>query len=151
MHIWSSRCFASVDFAERTLTLVRPSEELLRREFDAERLSVEQIDHVKEHLFDELLSLERIQAQPCDQLAAELADFVTCIRQGRSPRASGQQGRDAIAVAEQILSSIAKHAWDGTENGRIGPLVTHVPSVLRGPHWHQETGSSLPLHRREAG
>ena len=150
MHIWSSRSFASVDFAQRCLTLVRPSEELLRREFDAEKLSPEQIEHIKEHLFDELLTLERVQAEPCDQLAAELADFVDSIRQGRSPRASGQQGRDAIALAERILSSIAEHSWDGTENGRVGPLVMPAPSVLRGPHW-QEADEPLPMPRKEAG
>ena len=39
--------------------------------------------------------------------ALELADFVESIRGDRPPRVSGEQGRDAVALAERILARIA--------------------------------------------
>ena len=37
MQVWSARAFAAIDFAARTATLVRPSETLLRRQFQRRR------------------------------------------------------------------------------------------------------------------
>jgi hypothetical protein len=36
---------------------------------------------------------------------------------------TGEQGRDAVAVAEQILGRIRAHAWDDQSSGPIGPLA----------------------------
>ena len=43
---------------------------------------------------------------------------------------TGEQGRDAIAVAERILEKIASHAWDGSPTGRVGPLATPQPDII---------------------
>ena len=42
---------------------------------------------------------------------------------GSEPPVTGLQGRNAVAVAEQVLESIAQHQWDGTTGGRCGPLA----------------------------
>ena len=49
-----------------------------------------------------------------DQLTAELKHFVDCVRTGRMPRVTGEDGRDALALAERILASVQRHPWDGT-------------------------------------
>jgi predicted dehydrogenase len=150
MHVWSQRALATLDFSARSATVVRPSETLLRREFDVDSLTPEQRIYYRDHLLAEHLPTEEIEPQPCDQITAELEDFAASIRAGRAPRVSGEQARDAVAVAEAILASIATHTWNGTADGPIGPLAIPAPRVIPGPHWATKP-ASLPSERREAG
>lgn len=150
MRLWSQRSLATIDFASRTTTVVRPSETLLRREFDVEQLSPAERTHWKERLLAEHLPVETIQAPPQDAITAELRDFVESIRTGRAPRVAGEQGRDAVRVAEQILASIEHHEWNGTEAGPVGPLAMPSPRVIPAPHWTTRP-AGVPKERREAG
>jgi len=45
-----------------------------------------------------------------DALEAELRDFVVNVRNRTTPRVSGQQGRTALAVAQQIMAQIHEYA-----------------------------------------
>jgi predicted dehydrogenase len=150
MQIWSSRGFASVDFAARSATLVCPSETLLRRELDVEKLSSDERQLLKESFLTEHLSTEKLAVEPCDAITAELLDFTDSVRTGRAPRVTGEQGRDAVAVAERILAAIACHAWDGTADGPTGPMLKPAATVVRGPHWGLKPAGD-PLEHREAG
>ena len=111
MQVWAPRAYANVDFGARTTTLVRPSETVLRGEFRADRLPPEEVEHYKTHLAEEHLPREQQTFEAVDALALELDDFVASVVSARQPRVSGEAGRDALAVAEQILLSIANHAW----------------------------------------
>jgi len=150
MQVWSPRAMANIDFATRTTTVVRPSETLLARRFAVDSLSADQIEHYKTHLFEEHLPRQQLQGEAVDALQLELDDFVQSIRTSRPPRVSGQQARDAVALAEQILTKIHTHAWDDTEDGPIGPHATPSPTVIPAPHWHLAP-SHAPIERREAG
>lgn len=150
MQIWSERTFASLDFATRNARLVHPHASLLRREFDTRQLSMAEVDHLKDHLFEDLLRIEDVQGEACDQLTAEQLDFVDSIQNARSPRVSGAQGRDAVAVAERVLEKIAEHQWDGHRAGRIGALAQPAPAIIPGPHWHLPAAREL-RERKEAG
>ena len=150
MQIWSANGFASIDFAARKTSLVRPSETLTSRRFHADSLAPEQVEHYRQHLLEEHLPREEIQSDAVDALSLELADFLESIRTHRQPRVTGQQGRDAVALAEQILDKIHAHRWDNTADGPVGPLATPRPSILPAPHWHLATAPS-PLRHKEAG
>lgn len=150
MSVWSPTGYAAVDFATRTTTLVSPSETLLRRRFDVEMLSAEQVEYYKEHLAEEHLPMQQSQHDAVDALALESEDFVESIRTLRRPLVTGKAGRDALAVAEQILDRIHTHAWDDTADGPVGPLAAPCPRVIPAPHfagWPAE----LPVVRKEAG
>jgi predicted dehydrogenase len=145
MHVWTPRAFAAIDLAARKTTLVRPSETILARQVDLGALTPDQWAR-KEELFEEHLPREEIQSQPVDAIALELADFLESIATGRSPRVPGEQGRDAVAVAEQILARIHAHAWDNRADGPTGPLAVPAPNVI------PAFDSSRPAQRRrEAG
>lgn len=150
MQAWAPRAMAEIDFAARTTTLVCPSETLLARRFDVESLSSEQVDHYRQHLLEEHLPREAMHFEPVDALMLEVQDFVDSIRTSRPPRVSGEQGRDAVALAEQILDRIRTHAWDDTADGPVGPRATPRPHVIPAPHWHLAP-SSAPIERKEAG
>jgi predicted dehydrogenase len=173
MHVWSQRGFAAIDFGARRATVVRPSETLLRRQFDVEALSPAQVEHYREHLNEEHLPREQFEFAAVDALSLELEDFVESIRTPRRPRVTGEAGRDAVAVAEQILECIRRHAWDDRAEGPVGPLavprpprgagvppavpegpatplpVPH-PGVVPAPHF-SPAPAALPVPRKEAG
>lgn len=150
MQIWAPRGFASIDLAARVTTLVHPSETLLRRRFKVDSLSAEEVEYYREHLFEEHLPRKQIESEAVDALTLELDDFLDSIRTPRSPRVTGEQGRDAVAVAEQILAKIHSHAWDDTPDGPVGPLATPRPSVIPAPHWTLAPADS-PAQHKEAG
>ncbi len=150
MQIWSTQSYASLDLAGRKATLVLPSETILRRQFDIHSLSPQQVEHYRQHLLEEHLPRRVIETPAVDALALELDDFIQSVHTGRSPRITGEQGRKAIAVAEQILDRINSHAWDDTIGGPIGPMAAPRPSVIPAPHWHLAP-SATSADRREAG
>ena len=148
MQVFSQRCFASIDFAAQTAKLIHPSEKILRRQIDIETLSPEEKLAISDSLFTDLLPVEGIASPKNNAILDELTDFADSIRQSRSPRVSGSQGRDVLAVAEQILAKIALHHWDGTADGAQGPLVIAGSSILQGPHFPLKLHDEPPGHRR---
>jgi predicted dehydrogenase len=150
IHIWTLRSMADVDFAARTTSLVEASDCLLRRQFNVDQLSPEQVEHYKQHLFAEHLPRTQTQYDAVDALSLELQDFVAAIQLQREPRVTGRQGRDAVAVAEQVLAKIQDHAWDCEPQGLAGPLALPRPSIIPAPHWHLAPANAPGL-RREAG
>jgi predicted dehydrogenase len=150
MNVWSPRAFAAVDFAARSTTLVRPSETLLRRQFDVEKLTPQETAYYRDHLAEEHLPREQLQFEAVDALALELRDFIESIRCGRSPRVSGAQGRDALGVAEQILASAEKHVWEGNAKGPVGPRAASRVSAVPAPHFDLCT-TGLPMVGQETG
>lgn len=141
MHIWAPAGFASIDFAARHTRLVRPSPEVLQRRLRLDHVAPEEIEAWKTRLAEEHLPCEQIQFERVDALALEVEDFITSIRHGRSPRVSGQQGRDALAVAEMVLEKISSHVW---EEGLVGPWAVPPPTILPMPHWSQTLESAPP-------
>jgi predicted dehydrogenase len=120
MQVWAARAYANIDFAARTTTLVKPSEALLRGEFRAQDLTPKEIEHYKTHFADEHLPRQTVTCEAVDALALELEDFVDSIRSARQPRVTGEAGRDALAVAEQILADIAGR--EGVGDPQIIPV-----------------------------
>jgi len=150
MQVWSAEGFAAVDFAARAATLVRPSETLKRRRFDVDGLTPEGVEHYRQHFAEEHLPQERLTFDAVDALALELDDFVASIRTAREPRANGEAGRDAIAVAEQILDRIDAHCWDASLDGRAGALALPRRHVIFPRHF-SPAAISTPLVQNKAG
>ena len=78
--------------------------------------------HLKDHLFEDLLPIERHVATQRNALLDELRDFAGSIQEHREPLVTGEQGRNVLAVAEQIINAIGQHRWDGEFGNRVGPL-----------------------------
>jgi predicted dehydrogenase len=132
MTVLSSRGSASINFATHEATVVKPREEVLRREFRTDQLSAADRAYWKEHLFKELLVRTQHQPPAVNAIQEEQRDFVRAIREGVAPRVDGAAGRDAIAVADIILERIEEHAWDGTPAGRHGPFAMPALPIIAG-------------------
>jgi len=150
MQVFTSQCCATIDFAARRASLVRPSEAVLDRSFRAEALSPDEQLHLREHFFTELLQKQDLPAQEVNAIEAEHLDFAAAIRTGVQPRVTGGDGRDALAVAELILDRIATHQWDGLSDGRRGPLIVPESPTILGPADRWSLDDTVII-RRKAG
>lgn len=129
MNLWGAEGFAGIDFAKKKLTLVQPSESL-RSGVDVRGMAPAQIAAFKDELFTRHLNVEELDRNSGDQLTRELENFVDCVRTGDRPRVTGEDGREALAVADRVLRSVDSHAWEATEAGPTGPRQT---PPARGP------------------
>jgi predicted dehydrogenase len=142
MRVWGTEGYATVDFATRQTTVVRPSEKLRRGEVDLAGVDMTQPAAVKAHLFGNVLQVQQVQTEGREPLALELEDFIAAIRSGSSPRVTGEHGLRACAVADQILQSLNAHSWEETETGLTGPrLEPSAASAIPAPKfWRHPNG-----------
>jgi predicted dehydrogenase len=133
MRIWGAEGYASLDFAARLATLVRPSEQLKHGRLDLEGVDLGQPAAVREHLFGKVLRVDRVQAESQEPLALELENFVAAARGLARPRVSGDDALRAVRLADQVLRSLEGHRWHA-ESAPLPPLASEAGSVLRGPH-----------------
>ncbi|HEX5471547.1 MAG TPA: Gfo/Idh/MocA family oxidoreductase [Lacipirellulaceae bacterium] len=132
MSVFTSRGSASINFATYEAAVVKPCDEVLRRQFRADQLSADERAYWKEHVFDELLVRSLRDSRPVNAIQEEQRDFVAAVRTGKTPRVDGAAGRDAVAVAEMILERIEEHAWDGMSAGRHGPFAMPALPIIAG-------------------
>ncbi len=129
MRVWGAEGYASLDFAARESTLVRPTEQLSRGKIDLEGVDLSNAAAVKEHLFTKVFRVDREKPEAREPLALELEDFIRAARGIAPPLVTGEDALRAIRVAEQILAALGAHRWESTQ-----PSLPEPTSVLRGPH-----------------
>jgi predicted dehydrogenase len=106
LQVWGPEGYAEADFAARKLTLMQPSEQVRQNGLDPARLDPASRARIREELFTRHLELTTIDGKMKDQLTCELQDFASCIQSGVSPRVTGEDGVNAVRVAEQILTAM---------------------------------------------
>jgi predicted dehydrogenase len=129
MHVFSQHVFAAIDFAKGEARLIHPAPAVLRGEVDLTCCPPEQRQQVQESMFRELLSLETLQVERANAILQEQREFVASVLHGDPVRVPGEQGRDALAVAEQILNSIRSHRWNSHLPSAIGPHALFEPAL----------------------
>jgi predicted dehydrogenase len=133
MRIWGAEGYASLDFAAKQATLIRPSEQLKGGRLDLEGVDLSQAAAVREHLFGKVLRVDRVQEEGREPLALELEDFVSAARGLSRPMVSGEDALRAVRLADQILCSLDAHRWDA-ETGTAAAQTVESVSILQGPH-----------------
>jgi predicted dehydrogenase len=139
MQVWAAEGYACVDFAAKRLTLVQPSDELRLYRLNPRPLDAAGLARLKADLHGRHLQALELDCKGGDQLTGELLDFLHCVRTGARPRASGEDGREAVALAARVLESLRAHAWEGRAEGPAGPL--HLPAPL-GPLFQPAQGGA---------
>ena len=147
MQVWCPQAFLTIDYANATAKVARPSDALLRGDCDVRRLSLTEKQRAKERFFEEWISVEQFSPGSSNALEDELRDFSEAIQHERLPQVTGVAGRDAVAVCEQILESIAHHAWDAHPHSGIGPHGMQQPDTIPVP----PVGITVPIPHRRAG
>lgn len=130
MRIWGAEGYASLDFAAKQATVVRPSSAFLAGDVDLEGVDLSQASAVKEHLFGKVLRVDRVEPPACDQLTLELQEFVDSVQGETAPRVDGKAGLEAVRLADRIVRNLNAHRW---ESATAPAASIHASSVLRGP------------------
>jgi predicted dehydrogenase len=138
MQLWGPEGFAEVDFSRRHLTMVQPSEALVRHQSKTKPFNAAERQSLKHNLLGEHLQVLELDCNHGDQLTRELEDFVRCVRTGGRPRVSGEDGRNAVALATQIVQCVQAHPWNG-DGSFSGPLnLPHAWGPLFAPPVQQQ-------------
>jgi predicted dehydrogenase len=130
MRVWSAEGYAGVDLGKRQVTLMQPGEHLRRGRIDSRRLDPALMASLKAELFTrhmQVVEIDCSQRYQADQLTRELQDFIRCVRTGQAPRVDAAAGRNAMALASQVLDAIRMHAWEGAPDGPTGPQQLPAP------------------------
>ncbi len=130
MRIWGVEGYASLDFATKQATLVRPSEQLKDGRLELDGVDLTRPAAVKEHLFGNVLRVDHVHAEGGEPLALELENFVSAVRGAERPRCSGEDALRAIRLAAQIVRSLETHRWEGEP----ATAVSGASATLQGPH-----------------
>ncbi|MBX9628296.1 MAG: gfo/Idh/MocA family oxidoreductase, partial [Gemmataceae bacterium] len=121
LRVWAPEGYAGIDFVSRKLTLVQPGDEVRRHGLRPERMDAGSRARLKDEVFGRYLQVRQIdEDRKGDQLTAELRHFVDCVRSGRRPRVTGEDGRDALGLAERVLAAVRAHQWEGRPDGPTG-------------------------------
>ncbi|HTG60565.1 MAG TPA: Gfo/Idh/MocA family oxidoreductase [Terriglobia bacterium] len=67
------------------------------------------------------MGFRKLETKPAEPLRAELEAFVDCVRTRRAPLVGGREGREALALAERVMTCIEQHA------AQVGPQATGTP------------------------
>ncbi len=122
LRIWAPEGYAGIDFVTRKLVLVQQSPEVRQYGLRADKMDAAARARLKDEVFGRHLQVRYVDGdRKGDQLTAELRHFIDCVRTGRTPRVTGEDGREAVAVAERILASVRCHEWEGRPDGAVGP------------------------------
>jgi len=128
LRVWAPEGYAGIDFVTRKLTLVQMSEEVRRSGLRVEELDAPARARLKEDVFGRYLQVLNLDGdRKGDQLTAELKHFLDCVRTGNHPRVTGRDGRDALELAERVLTALRNHQWEGAADGPLGPGGLPMP------------------------
>jgi predicted dehydrogenase len=126
LRVWASEGYAGIDFVSRKLNLVQASDSVRRHGLRVERMAPAERARLKDEVYGRHLEVLNVDGdRKHDQLTAELRHFIDCVRTRRTPRVTGEDGRDALALAHRVLDAVRSHQWEGTPDGAVGPH--HMP------------------------
>jgi predicted dehydrogenase len=127
MRVACEQTLADLDFAGPGARVLLPSPAMLRGELSVDQLSDAEIERLREGGLAEHLPALTPEMPKINAILEEQRDFVRAIRQGGSPRVTGNDGLRAVEIAERILQAI-HHA----------PAI--MPDVIPWPHptWSSE-------------
>ena len=129
LRIWAPEGYAGIDFVTRKLTLVQQTEDVRRYGLQVDRMDAATKARLKDELFGRYLQVLNLDGdRKGDMLTAELRHFIDCVRTGNRPRVSGENGRDALELAERVLTALRNHPWEGNESGPLGPSGLPQPA-----------------------
>ena len=123
LRIWASEGYAGVDFVSRKLSLVQPSDDVKRHGLNVTRLDPAAKARLKDEVFGRHLEVLNASTATASTTSSRpsLRHFLDCVRHRRTPRVTGEDGRDALALAHRVLDAVKAHQWEGRPDGAVGP------------------------------
>ncbi len=130
MKIWTRSAIAEIDFAAGKVSLTRIHPDLQAGRFRPADLPAAEVRRIQPEFHEVYMPEEIVVCEKRDALAAEIADFVECVRTRRTPIVDGAAGLAALQIAEAILQAISSGDVIRPQQGRVAaPLASPARRV----------------------
>ncbi|MHC4322312.1 MAG: hypothetical protein ACYST3_08555, partial [Planctomycetota bacterium] len=109
IRLFSENSYISLDYQKQEALIYKKSPKLTLKSIDTESRGVSNITDLKGFSFGDMLKIERIKMNNQEPLRKELESFIDCIKNGKHPVVSGEEGIEAIKIADIIREEINKN------------------------------------------
>jgi predicted dehydrogenase len=109
VRVFSRDSYTTMDFVARSAWVYTKT-----KDFDLTKIDPATVKDPKAFLEKNLLQITEIKIDPVDALETELREFLRCARSGDRPLVAGEDGVEAIRVADEVLTAIRSNPWTGT-------------------------------------
>jgi predicted dehydrogenase len=109
IRLFSENSYISLDYHKQEAVIYKKSPELTPKSIITENTDVSPIKDLKNFVFGDLLKIERIKMNNQEPLRKELESFVSCVKDGKQPVVTGEEGIKAIKAATIIKEEINKN------------------------------------------
>jgi len=109
IRLFSEDSYISLDYQKQEAMIYKKSPKLTLKSINVEDKDVSTIKDLKGFVFGDLLKIERIKMDNQEPLKKEIESFVNCIKNGKNPVVSGEEGVNAIKTANIITDEIEKN------------------------------------------
>jgi predicted dehydrogenase len=109
IRLFSENSYISLDYQKQEALIYKKSPKLTLKSIDIENKGVSNITDLKNFSFGDMLKIERIKMNNQEPLRKELESFIDCVKNGKQPVVSGEEGIEAIKIADVIREEINKN------------------------------------------
>ncbi len=109
IRLFSEDSYISLDYQKQEAIIYKKSPKLTLKSIDIEDTDASTIKDLRNYVFGDLLKIERIKMDNQEPLKKELESFIDCIKNGKQPAVSGEEGIKAIRAATIIKEEINKN------------------------------------------
>ena len=109
IRLFSENSYISLDYQKQEALIYKKSPKLTLKSIDTGNKGVSNITDLKNFSFGDMLKIERIKMDNQEPLRKELESFIDCIKNGKQPVVSGEEGINAIKIAALIREEIDKN------------------------------------------
>jgi len=117
IRVFSPDSYISLDYDRKRGEIYKASPLLRRIRLPVEGVEAETIADLRNFKFGDLLTIRQMEMDDVEPLRLELEGFLESVREGTPPTVPGEHGRRAVAAAHLVLEAIARHRWEGWQEG----------------------------------
>jgi predicted dehydrogenase len=119
LRLFAEKAYVSLDYQKKVGVAITLDQNLDVLKLARER-NLEDLSQVAGLDFGKMVHVEPLAIDAQDPLRTELETFIDCVRTGGRPPVPAEDGVAAVRLAEQIVSSLSAHRWDGDMGERVG-------------------------------
>ncbi len=109
LHIWSTQGYCHIDLGKRVCQVVRPGPKWEQLHGRIGPLNSREQKLLARHFYPQVLRAQVLDFSRSNPLLEELKDFLRAVRTSEPVRVSGQQGLQALQLAQQVQEKIRLH------------------------------------------
>ncbi|MHC5036295.1 MAG: Gfo/Idh/MocA family oxidoreductase [Planctomycetota bacterium] len=119
IRIFSKEGYLSLDYGELRALLIQPTEAVRDGRINPMEIPEEAKGDPLPYFLTHLVQVQEIPFGEHEPLKRELEAFVHCVREGEVPQVSGEEGRTAMEIAEEVKASMRAHLERVRREGMI--------------------------------